>query len=125
LPATLLKVLFVAWKLEELIIMEVEIKVDERPTYLSRTSLRNQVFEWTCSINEKAAVSCVLLVSKRFAAPTILISKAAAGVTPALDVADTAFFSSKMLRPWASSREHKRLAAKIPRFLRKIRIRLQ
>jgi hypothetical protein len=30
-PATLLKVLFVAWKLEELIIMKVEIKDDKRP----------------------------------------------------------------------------------------------
>jgi hypothetical protein len=37
LPAALLKVLFVAWKLDELIIMEVEIKDDKRQAYLSRT----------------------------------------------------------------------------------------
>jgi hypothetical protein len=35
LPATLLKVLFVAWMLEELVIMEVEIKNDKRPAYRS------------------------------------------------------------------------------------------
>jgi hypothetical protein len=35
LPATLLNMLFVAWKLGGLVMMDVEMKDGKRPTYLS------------------------------------------------------------------------------------------